>query len=351
MSEDKAEDLGLNAPIAFNVNDAAIAEIAEQCKGIDAYEDFEAAKKAKKGLTKMRTALGEAHREAKADALAYGRRCDTEKNRLLEAIARIEDPITKQLTDIKEEEERLETIRLEAIEDALQFLRNFAEDRHSLTLEQLEERQALLQIELITEEVYQESIETAELTKGDSELKLRMAIDAEKTRLEEAEKQARIEEENRELREKLAEAEKEKAAEEEKRQAEEAERQKARDEEAAKEREAEEERRKTEQERIDKENERLAEEQRKIDEENARLAKEKQDKEDAERKAEEDREAAERALRLAPDSEKLTRWAELIDNIVRPEVESDEAGRIVTLARERLHDIIEYIYSETEKLK
>ena len=142
--------------IAWDINKAAIAEVAEELKDIDAYTDLPAAKKAKKKLTKMRTTLGEAHKETKAEALAFGRKVDAKKNEYLVLIRAIEDPISDQLTEIKEKAEREEQDRVDIITELIDAMSAAANDRHNMTIEELEQsRQTVLAIE-ITEEVYQE---------------------------------------------------------------------------------------------------------------------------------------------------------------------------------------------------
>jgi len=116
MTEKSAEDFipgqdELDSPgtlINFNVNDVRIAEVKEEFKAIDAAVDMDAAKGAKKVLVKMRSTLADAHKEQKAEALAHGQKLDTEKRRLLALIAEVEDPISKQITDIKEAAARKE---------------------------------------------------------------------------------------------------------------------------------------------------------------------------------------------------------------------------------------------------
>ena len=284
------EDTGTQV-IEWNINDAAIEEAAVACRDIDAYQDLDAAKQAKKGLTKMRTKLSEAHKETKAEALAFGRKVDAEKNRLLILIRAIEDPITEQLDEIKNAEAKAEEERLQKIMNYIEGIQAFALDRHSLTLEELVARRDELHSRGIDPEVTQEHHEDAQLSYDEADLKLRLAIDAEETRLKEEAEKAAVEEENRVLREKLEKAEADQAE---------------RDAAARKEiEEAAEEQRKKDAERQAE----LDAQQAEIDKENARLAQEQADKEDAEEAERVAEEAAKLAALQAPDKDKLELFA------------------------------------------
>lgn len=330
--------------IEWNVNDQAIAEIAEACKDVDAYQDLDAAKAAKRGLTKMRTRLSEAHKETKSKALKFGRDCDAEKNRLLAKIKEIEDPITADLDEIKNKEAREEENRIARLTAEIQRIQAYAEDRHSLELEELEDRLINLRGQQIEPEDMQEFVEAWDLAKQEADLKLRITIDHEKTALAEQAEQARVAEENAAKQKELDERQAKMDAEEAERQAErdkdDAERRVREDAEAAE--------RKRKQDLID-EAQRKA--QKKIDDENERI-----DREHNERVAEEERkrlevEEAANRLRLAPDSAKLVAFAEQIEQVVIPTLDSQEATRVFTLAMEKIKPALEYIRIEARKMK
>lgn len=346
MSDENTEQAGPTREIInLNINDARIAEAKEKFKEIDAYVDLEAAKKAKKVLIKMRTTLAEAHKIQKAESLAFGRRLDGEKNRLLVLIAEVEDPISEQLTEIKEKAEREEADRVEKINNEIERIKAFANDRHDLTVEQLEERRATLATIEVSEETFDELTDQAQTFKDEADAKLRIALVNEQERVAEAEKLEAQREEQAAQQKKL-----------DKRQAkmdeEEAER-KAKQEERDREKREEQERLNAErQAELDKQAEEQAAAQKKIDDENARLAQEKADKEETERKAREQAEADELAALQAPDIEKLERFAALLDDAkIQLPLETDAAKRVMALAFEKLQATIDYIRSETEKLK
>jgi hypothetical protein len=160
--------------IDFNVNDARIAEVREEFREVDAYQDIDGAKAAKKVLTSMRTTLGEAHKEQKSAALSHGRMLDGEKNRLLALIAVIEDPIKKDLADIKNADDIKEKARLAEIENHILRLQSYALDRHDLSLEQITERRSNLAKEALEEDRYQEQLGNAKMVAEEADTKLRI---------------------------------------------------------------------------------------------------------------------------------------------------------------------------------
>jgi hypothetical protein len=332
--------------IEWNVNDHAIAEIAEQCKDIDAYEDLDAAKAAKKGLTKMRTALGDAHKETKAGALAFGRKVDAEKNRLLVSIRKIEDPISAQLDEIKNLEVVKEEERIYGIEFQLDRLRAFANDRHSLDIEQLEARIADLTAEPVNPDIYQEMFDTAELTKEDGLMKLRITLQNEKERIEEEAKQAEVAAENAAKQKELDERQA-------KMDLEDAERQAINDKADAERREKEDKENRERQEKLDEQQAEQDAAQKLIDDENERIAKEAKDKADEEERLNLEAENEARALEQAPDREKLLFFANLVDSLIgaQPTLATDTAKEILQQANAMLIEVAYDIRKSTEEMK
>lgn len=319
-----------NRVIAFNINDARIAELAEDFKDIDAYVDLTAAKAAKKSLTKMRSTLGEAHKEAKADALAYGRRCDAEKNRLLDLIAVIEDPISEQLDEIKNAAAREEQQRLDKIMEGIEQIQAFALDRHDLTFDQLNERLDTLLALKVDPDFYAEHSEDAENAKEVSESKLRIAIMNEEARLKDVEEKEELARQNKELQDQI-----------DKNAAENAERDAAAKkvaDDAAAEQKAKDDARQAE---LDKQAEEQAAAQKVLD-----------DEAEAKRVKEEEEQAAALAAIQAPDKEKLTLYAQAIDHLVgvKPVLQSDAGNAILLSAINSLLQIKNYIETQREEL-
>ena len=320
-----------NRVITFNINDAAIAEIKEDLGEIDAYKDLPAAKAAKKTLTKMRTTLGEAHKAAKADALAYGRRCDAEKNRLLESIAEIEDPITEQLDEIKNAEAREEQQRQDKIMEGMEQIQAFALDRHDLTFDQLNERLDTLLALKVDPDFYAEHTEDAENAKEVSESKLRIAIMNESTRLEDKAAREATEKENKELKERLAKSEAE--------QAEKNAAQKVIDDAAAAEQKEKDDLRQKD---LDEQAETQRKAQKKIDDDAAEKA-------EAERKEK----ARKIAAIQAPDVVKLELYAADIKTLIanKPTMQVEETNEIMLSAVASLIAVSNYIETKAGELK
>jgi hypothetical protein len=337
VPEDGEDDTLENRVITFSINDAAIAEVAEDFKDIDAFKDLPAAKTAKKSLVKMRSTLGEAHKEAKADALAYGRRCDAEKNRLLELIGEIEDPITEDLDSIKNAAALEEQQRLDKIMEGIEQIQAFALDRHDLSFDQLNERLDTLLALKVDPLFYAEQTEDAENAKEVSESKLRIALMNEETRLKEAAEKEELARKNKELQDEIDRNNAERAE----RDAE----QKVKDDAAAVERKAE----------LDKQAEEVAAAQVKIDAENKRLADDEAErlatKRAEEAKAAEDL-AAEIAAVQAPDKDKLVLFAQAVDHLVgvKPVLQSDLGNDILLEAIASLLQIRTYIEKRSEEL-
>ena len=330
VPEDDEQESIENMVVSFSVNDAAIAEIKEDLGAVDAYKDLDHAKAAKKTLTKMRTTLGEAHRDAKADALAYGRRCDAEKNRLLVLIAEIEDPITEQLDEIKNAASKVEEARVAKIMEGIEQVQAFALDRHELTFDQLNERLDTLLRHKIDPEFFEEHTEDAENAKEVSESKLRIAIMNEEARLKEAAEKEELARKNKELSEKLAKAEAEQAERDEAAK-------KVADDDAVLRKIKDDER----QAELDKQAEEQAARQKVLDDEAAAKAQQ-----------EADDQAAELAAIQAPDKEKLTLFAQAIDHLVgvKPTLQSDAGNAILLDAVASLLQTKNYIETKREEL-
>ena len=332
--------------IAWDINKQAIAEVAEDLKDIDAYQDLDAAKAAKKTLSKMRTALGVAHKETKAEALAFGRKVDAKKNEYLALIKEIEDPITAQLDEIKNAEAKAEEERVQIRMTEIERIQAYSLDRHDLDLDQLEERLKNLREQECDVEHMMEWADDWDLAKQEADLKLRLSIDRERTRIEEERKQQEIAEENARKQKELDD-----------RQAamdlEEAERKAIQDKADQERREKEDKEARERQEEQDKIAEEQAAAQKKIDDENARLAQEKADKERREQAEAAAIEFAARALEQAPDREKLLTYADSVDELIKnkPTLATDAANDVLLQAVAMLIEVAYDIRQQTEEMK
>lgn len=319
--------------IEWSINDARIAKIKESIGEVDAYKDLAGAKEAKSKLVKMRSKLTEVHKKTKADALEFGRKCDTEKNRLLALIGKIEDPITAQLDEIKNAEKRKEEARLAKIEEHTANITEHSVDRHDLDTDTLHCRiQSLESIEL-SEDIFQEQLDTAEAYKEEGLLKLRNSLrkseerDAEEARLEERRKEQEAEEARLAAEREEFEAEKQKLADE----------QREREEQEAADREK---KQAAEDKRLAAEREELEAKQREIEEREAN-----------ERRIREEEVAEAARLAAAPDVEKLDRLAAEIRQFPLPICDTDEGVSVVSMVEQRLQSLANTVEMQTEAMK
>jgi hypothetical protein len=337
--------------IEYNITDAALTELAERHAGINAYEDFTRAKEAKKECQELRLAVETRRKDLKADALAYGRAVDDKARGIQERIAEVEEPLTKQLNEIRDAEKRKEEERLAQIDARIQVIRDLGEDLGGRGLPNLRDRLSAVDNSDISEETFQEFREQAIGVQAEAASKLRIAI----KRQEEVEaEQARLEEQRKEQEEREAELKaREEALAKEQAEREEKERKER------EEREAEEaEKRKEEEERLRKEREKLEKEKREIEEEKERIAaeekaerEEKEAKEKAEREERERIAAEERRLAAAPDVEKLELAANRLAAFEWPTLSTDAGNRVRTLASESLSTVVAYLQDEARKMK
>jgi len=346
MTEETAQEQTQGRVIAWDVNRAAIAIVAEEMKDIDAAVDMKAAKEAKKKLVSMRTELTEYHKATKAEALAFGKLCDIEKNSLMELIRVIEDPIGEKIDEIKNAEARKEEARVTKIMAEIERIQAYSLDRHSLTLDELNERRETLLNTILDPELLEEYIEDAQLAKDEADLKLRLAIDREKTEIAEREEKAELERKNKALEAELEEA------------------RVANEERDRKQREYDEEQERVRKEAADAE----AAEQRAIDDarqkelddqqaEIDRQNKEREDAEQAERDREEQEKAEIEAQKIrdlqAPDVDKLAKYAEALEHLIglHPVMGSNAGNAVLMHATNGLNAVHTRLTYDIEEMK
>jgi len=307
--------------IEYNITDAALTELAEKHKDVDAHKDYDTAKLAAKECQQLRKGLEEKRVELKKDALEYGRAVDGEANRIKAAIVKIEDPIKDGIKEIDDAEKIKEDQRLATLEAQLAVLRAYGQDTDGKTLAELQAWQDDLAAIEITEEIFQEAREQAVGAKAESESRLRIAIGHKQAAEEEAAKLEQQAKEQAEQQEKLDAQQAEiEEGQRKLREAQEAADTKAREEQEAKdaERQAE-----------------LDAQQAEIDKQNAeKEEEEKQEREKAEAEA-----AATRQAELAPDKEKLERLANII-----------EATELPAVASQQAEDVLSYVKSELKAI-
>lgn len=145
------------------------------------YESKEGAKQAKSHIAKLRkvkTKVGEIHKEAKAEALAFGRRLDAKKNEY-------NGEVDKMITFHKEP---LDVIEAKETEKALAKQREYA-DAEAKRIAEIEARERAI---ILAEEKI-----AREKTEAEEKIKREKAIEAERVMKEQLEKIDRIEKEKR----------------------------------------------------------------------------------------------------------------------------------------------------------
>ena len=177
--EPKSSELVVYDEVAAIIADYKVRN-EELASGFD-YESKEGIKQVKShiaNLRKVKTKVSEIHKEAKAEALAFGRRLDAKKNEYNGEVDKMIDFHEKPLEAIKKKE----------VEEALARAQEFA-DAEAKRIAEIEARERA--IILAEEKIAREKAEAeAEITRG-------KAILAEKLIKEQQEKIRLIEEENR----------------------------------------------------------------------------------------------------------------------------------------------------------
>ena len=167
---------------------ATIAEYkAENEKLVFDYASEEGAKEAKSHITKLRkvkTKISEVHKEAKAEALAFGRRLDAKKNEYNGEVDKM----------IKVHKDPLDVIEADATAKAMAKQREYA-DAEAKRIAEIEARERA--IILAEEKIAREKAEAEE------KIRREKAAEAERVMREQQEKINRIEEEKRIAEEKL----------------------------------------------------------------------------------------------------------------------------------------------------
>lgn len=376
-----------NIPVKFQVTDAAIATLADKYSGLE-ITDAQSYKVITAGIHEMRTlrvSVEKKRKELKADALAYGRRVDSEAKRITELLLPIEDGLKalKQTEDdrkavIKAEEKRVEQERIDAIQAKIVALSPETSDMSQLlkmSALAIQKAQEELEAKEITIEEFQEFTPDAIKAKADK-IKIlqecyasRVQADAEAEQIkqlqaeQEAKKEAfRIEQERFE-NERLAKIEAQRIIDEKAREEQEAERNKILAEQQkieAQQKAIKEEIRRLEDERLERK--RLErEKQAKIEaDELARIEAEKQaqaqiEKEKQEKMKKEKAEADEKARQetLRPDKEKLVTYFEAIvaaiNAIEPPEVKTAEGKAISVYIAARIKKCLDTIRTKIEE--
>lgn len=178
----------MNELAVFDEVAATIAKYkVENDKLVFDYADKEGAKQAKSHMSKLRKVKGkisEVHKEAKAEALAFGRKLDAKKNEYIGEVDKM----------IKVHKEPLDAIEAEVIAESLKRQQEYAEVQAKKIAEIEARERAII---LAEEKIAREKAEAEETIRREK------AIEAERVMKEQQEKINRIEEEKRIAEEKV----------------------------------------------------------------------------------------------------------------------------------------------------
>lgn len=121
--------------VTYDVNEAAIAAIAEKCAPLtaDTRQGYEEVRLAIAHIRSTRVSIEKRRVELKADALAYGRLVDSEAKRFTDLLTAIEEPLRQKKDDVDYEKSRLkaekEAAERKVIEDRIRAEREAEEAR------------------------------------------------------------------------------------------------------------------------------------------------------------------------------------------------------------------------------
>ncbi len=286
--------------VEYSVSDAAIEQLRARYTGltIQSTADYERVRVGIGEVRDIRVQVEKTRVELKADALAYGRKVDTEAKRITGLLLEIEEPLKLEKAKVDDEKARIKREKEEAERAAIAA-----------------ELKAKLDAEEAAQKAERDRIAAEQQAESDRLAKERAALEAERAAAEEERRKAQaiIDEQNRIAQAKL-------------------------DEEAAK---------------LKAERERLAREQfeREARERAEADARAKVEREAAEKNAREEREAEEREHRaaMAPDFEKLAAFAKAIEDLPSPDVTTSEAIHYLHHANEHLNQACELLHDFAAK--
>lgn len=321
----------------FDIADAVISQMGKDymvltVSGLDDKEGYKSVKEARLTVKSHRVEVERRRKELKEDSLRFGRAIDAEAKRITSMLEPIETYLQSQQDIIDKEKERVkleaECIAKEKLQSRINTLMGYKQGFDALRLEAMSDQD------------FNEMAERSRIQFESEQLQLQ---EAEKLRLAEAGRVAKIAIEQQAERDRLAELDRVQRMEAER----------IRSEQQVIEREKE----RIEQAKLNAERERLhrieVEQAQKIAAENARTETERQMKRKAEQEAENKRLAvieAERQVKLLPDKEKLLNLQGQVKSIISdlPDISDKRLSFIVNGVRDKLKDIVDYITVETD---
>jgi hypothetical protein len=327
--------------VEYNVTDAAIAEMKSQYMGL-VVKDLQDEKglaevhRARMVVKGKRVDVEKRRKELKADALAWGKKVDSETNRIFGLLEPIETHLTKEEEKITKERKRIEDEKERKAQELAQS-RVDALAKVGVSLPFLQAKFMIQADFEITLKEATEAYEAEVARKADEARKEAELLEAEK--MARAVELARISKEQKRIDDEFAEI--------------------------ARVRRLEEDRQRAERDKIETERREVENARRKVEHEAAveRAKKEaaenaiREAKEQAEREAREKAEAeqqskaeADRKEALKPDKDKLIFYANKLTSFVAPLVNAKEAEEIIREAEKRLLAVNRYIIKAAQEL-
>jgi len=171
----------LKEVIKYDVEEAVIAEIKAKSKDLQVTNPTERKEVAKhiSQLVSFRTTVENRRKELKKDALEYGKRVDTEANRIKGVILEVESPLKalKEAYDAKkkaekEEKERIEAERVSSIQNKISYLKGLIPNAVSQSIDELTEIITSMKSYTVTKGIFQEFTDEATIVMTETLSKL-----------------------------------------------------------------------------------------------------------------------------------------------------------------------------------
>ena len=198
---DRAEISGTNVIVEYNKTEAALADLRAKYSGVvfdlTTTKGDKEARAARLELVTLRTSLEKKRKEFKAPALAFGKKIDSEAERVTAEIVKLESFIDQQIkadedrrAAEKAERDRIEAARVQAIQDKITAIRGFVAKCQDISAERIANG-----IELVSKvdtgaHVFFEFADQAQAAKDETVKAMRDMLEAAKVREAEA---ARVE--------------------------------------------------------------------------------------------------------------------------------------------------------------
>lgn len=145
---DRAEINGQTVIVEYSKTEAALAVLRGKYENVvfdcTTTKGDKEARAARLDLTTLRTSLEKKRKELKSPALELGRKIDSEAERVTVEIVKLEKPIDEQIkadearrAAEKAERERIEAVRIQALQDKVTSIHSFVQKCHGISAERI----------------------------------------------------------------------------------------------------------------------------------------------------------------------------------------------------------------------